>query len=128
LQSYLDNHFQDDLKTKHDYLCLLYRVVDESTVCLMNHDLHLTLTMIEHMIYQLRVLFIYQQQGQLPRPQSMVYSLSTAGCHCITCPRAAIGPATSDHGDYQPDYHHHHHPPHPHPHPHHQHLHPNHHP
>ncbi|OUC45727.1 hypothetical protein D917_08266 [Trichinella nativa] len=90
LQSYLDNHFQDDLKTKHDYLCLLYRVVDESTVCLMNHDLHLTLTMIEHMIYQLRVLFIYQQQGQLPRPQSMVYSLSTAGCHCITCPRAAI--------------------------------------
>ncbi|KAL1286044.1 Terminal nucleotidyltransferase 5C [Trichinella pseudospiralis] len=97
LQSYLDNHFQDDLKTKHDYLCLLYRVVDESTVCLMNHDLHLTLTMIEHMIYQLRVLFIYQQQGQLPRPQSMVYSLSTAGCHCITCPRAAIGPATSDH-------------------------------
>ncbi|KRZ97369.1 Protein FAM46C [Trichinella sp. T8] len=128
LQSYLDNHFQDDLKTKHDYLCLLYRVVDESTVCLMNHDLHLTLTMIEHMIYQLRVLFIYQQQGQLPRPQSMVYSLSTAGCHCITCPRAAIGPATSDHADYQAaDYHHHHHP-HPHPHPHHQHLHPNHHP
>ncbi|KRY49410.1 Protein FAM46C, partial [Trichinella britovi] len=126
LQSYLDNHFQDDLKTKHDYLCLLYRVVDESTVCLMNHDLHLTLTMIEHMIYQLRVLFIYQQQGQLPRPQSMVYSLSTAGCHCITCPRAAIGPATSDHADYQAaDYHHHHHP---HPHPHHQHLHPNHHP
>ncbi|KRX74155.1 Protein FAM46C, partial [Trichinella sp. T6] len=62
--------------------------------------------------------------SQLPRPQSMVYSLSTAGCHCITCPRAAIGPATSDHADYQAaDYHHHHHP-----HPHHQHLHPNHHP
>jgi hypothetical protein len=49
LETYLEAHFHGNLPAKYEYLVLLYRIVDESTICLMNHERRMTLTMIEHM-------------------------------------------------------------------------------
>ncbi|KAI1286707.1 hypothetical protein HDE_10518 [Halotydeus destructor] len=51
LQAYLTNHFQDDAQTTYDYLTILYRVVDESTVCLMGHERRQTLNLISELAY-----------------------------------------------------------------------------
>lgn len=53
LESYLANHFSDDPKQKFDYLTVLHNVVHRSTVCLMNHELRLTLAMIRDLAYNL---------------------------------------------------------------------------
>uniref|UniRef100_A0A0K2V5A8 polynucleotide adenylyltransferase n=2 Tax=Lepeophtheirus salmonis TaxID=72036 RepID=A0A0K2V5A8_LEPSM len=49
LENYLWNHFAstEDPQIKYDYLIILYQVVNESTVCLMNHERRLTLSLIE---------------------------------------------------------------------------------
>lgn len=52
LESYLQNHFNDDDHTKTQYLMRLYKVVDESTVCLMSHERRLTLALIEELAYR----------------------------------------------------------------------------
>ena len=53
LENYLYNHFQSsEDQTKYHYLMILYQVVDESTLCLMPHELRLTLTLIEDMAFQ----------------------------------------------------------------------------
>ncbi|QQP51208.1 Protein FAM46C, partial [Caligus rogercresseyi] len=52
LENYLWNHFaslQDDPQIKYDYLMILYQVVNASTVCLMNHERRLTLSLIEEL-------------------------------------------------------------------------------
>lgn len=53
LESYLANHFSDDPMQKFDYLTILHNVVQRSTVCLMNHELRLTLSMIRDLAYNL---------------------------------------------------------------------------
>lgn len=53
LESYLANHFSDDPLQKFDYLTILHNVVQRSTVCLMNHELRLTLGMIRELAYNL---------------------------------------------------------------------------
>uniref|UniRef100_A0A8R1I2H4 polynucleotide adenylyltransferase n=1 Tax=Caenorhabditis japonica TaxID=281687 RepID=A0A8R1I2H4_CAEJA len=40
-------------QAKYDFLMLLYRVIDESTVCLMAHERHMTLSMIDRVAFQL---------------------------------------------------------------------------
>ena len=56
LENYLYNHFQSsEDQTKYHYLMILYQVVDESTLCLMPHELRLTLTLIEDMAFQVSV-------------------------------------------------------------------------
>jgi len=61
LESYLANHFSDDPILKYDYLNILHNVVQRSTVCLMNHDLRLTLNMIRDLAYKINE---QQQQPQ----------------------------------------------------------------
>lgn len=63
LESYLANHFSDDTMQKFDYLTILHNVVQRSTVCLMNHELRLTLDMIRELAYELSEQQ-RQQQGQ----------------------------------------------------------------
>ncbi|RWS29804.1 protein FAM46C-like protein [Leptotrombidium deliense] len=58
LESYLANHFVGDDLTKYEYLITLYKVVDESTVCLMGHERRQTLNLIEELAYH----FHYQDQ------------------------------------------------------------------
>lgn len=53
LESYLANHFSDDPVLKFEYLTILHNVVQRSTVCLMNHDLRLTLNMIRDLAHKL---------------------------------------------------------------------------
>ncbi|XP_033741166.1 terminal nucleotidyltransferase 5C-like isoform X2 [Pecten maximus] len=52
LESYLNNHFSGEEELKHDYLMTLYRVVDESTICLMGHERRQTLNLIHQLAYQ----------------------------------------------------------------------------
>ncbi|KAE8621100.1 hypothetical protein XENTR_v10004682 [Xenopus tropicalis] len=54
LESYLQNHFMGEEKSKYDYLMILRRVVNESTVCLMGHERRQTLNLIS--LLALRVL------------------------------------------------------------------------
>jgi len=64
LRTYLDTHFQHDLAAKLDYLLMLHRVVDESTVCLMNHELRMSLGAIEQLAFEVNVEMCYEQQLQ----------------------------------------------------------------
>lgn len=68
LDSYLANHFSDDLMLKIDYLTILHNVVQRSTVCLMNHELRLTLEMIRDMASKMNEQQ-QQQQGRLNQTQ-----------------------------------------------------------
>jgi len=64
LESYLANHFNGDSLTKTQYLIKLYKVVDESTVCLMGHERRQTLALIEEMAYRFYVRSQQQSQHQ----------------------------------------------------------------
>ncbi|VDO44239.1 unnamed protein product [Onchocerca flexuosa] len=78
LRAYLDNHFGNEDQDKYDYLLLLYRVISESTVCLMSHERRQTLSMVDRLAYQLSVNMYYQQSciggfcGHTPR-QTLLY-------------------------------------------------------
>ncbi|BFZ24721.1 hypothetical protein BsWGS_27760 [Bradybaena similaris] len=52
LEAYLANHFSGDEDMKYEYLTTLYRVVDESTICLMGHERRQTLNLIQQLAYQ----------------------------------------------------------------------------
>nr|XP_031313761.1 terminal nucleotidyltransferase 5C isoform X1 [Camelus dromedarius] len=54
LETYLQNHFAEEERSKYDYLMTLRRVVNESTVCLMGHERRQTLNLIS--LLALRVL------------------------------------------------------------------------
>lgn len=49
LRAYLENHFRGDLQSKHEYLLLLHRIINESTICLMSHERRLTLAAVSEM-------------------------------------------------------------------------------
>lgn len=42
-------------QAKYDFLMLLYRVIDESTVCLMAHERNMSLNMIDRVAFQVRI-------------------------------------------------------------------------
>ncbi|CAG0878975.1 unnamed protein product [Darwinula stevensoni] len=52
LENYLANHFmQEEESLKYDYLMILHRVVEESTVCLMGHERRQTLSLIQDLAF-----------------------------------------------------------------------------
>ncbi|KAK3696948.1 hypothetical protein RRG08_023141 [Elysia crispata] len=57
LEAYLANHFNNDEDMKYEYLTTLYRVVDESTICLMGHERRQTLNLIHQLAYS-----VYMEQ------------------------------------------------------------------
>ncbi|XP_046549415.1 terminal nucleotidyltransferase 5C-like [Haliotis rubra] len=59
LEAYLTNHFSEDEEYKYEYLMTLYRVVDESTICLMGHERRQTLNLIHQLACQ-----VYVEQEQ----------------------------------------------------------------
>lgn len=63
LEAYLVNHFSGDEDTKYEYLMTLYRVVDESTICLMGHERRQTLNLIHQLAYQ--VLMAQERKAQV---------------------------------------------------------------
>jgi len=52
LEAYLNNHFSGEEELKHQYLLTLYRVVDESTICLMVHERRQALNLIHQLACQ----------------------------------------------------------------------------
>ncbi|XP_051908031.1 LOW QUALITY PROTEIN: terminal nucleotidyltransferase 5A-like [Hippocampus zosterae] len=52
LESFLQNHFVDLEDRKYDYLAVLYKVVQESTVCLMGYELRQTLGLISSLAWR----------------------------------------------------------------------------
>lgn len=95
LRMYLDNHFQGDLQTKYDYLLLLHRIVDESTVCLMSHERRLSLNSIEQLAYELQMELYYQQQmaavyAAASTPTPSTTSASSSSSTSSPCPSPTV--------------------------------------
>lgn len=65
LEAYLANHFNGDEDMKYEYLTTLYRVVDESTICLMGHERRQTLNLIHQLAY--RVYMSPERKAQVRR-------------------------------------------------------------
>ncbi|XP_013392374.1 putative nucleotidyltransferase FAM46C isoform X2 [Lingula anatina] len=55
LANYLTNHFNGDDTMQYEYLQKLYKVIDESTICLMGHERRQTLNLIQQMAYEVLV-------------------------------------------------------------------------
>ena len=92
LENYLYNHFHSsEDRLKHDYLMILYQVVDESTVCLMGHERRLTLGLIEELAYQ-----IY-----CPPPEAGYYHPATAAAASAANATAATTTTTTQQGHMQ---------------------------
>ena len=62
LESYLNAHFSGDDVKKYEYLMLLRRVVDSSTVCLMMHERRQTLKLITDLAQEVQRSLAFQQR------------------------------------------------------------------
>lgn len=77
LESYLANHFIGEERSKYEYLIILHRVVDESTVCLMGHERRQSLCLINELAYQ--VYFEEQQTMFVKQHHLQQYDVTTVG-------------------------------------------------
>ncbi|XP_056289644.1 terminal nucleotidyltransferase 5C [Pseudoliparis swirei] len=68
VEAYLQSHFVGEEKSKYDYLVILRRVVDDSTVCLMGHERRQTLQLISLMAFR-----VLAEQSAVP------------DASCVTC-------------------------------------------
>lgn len=79
LETYLQNHFAEEERSKYDYLMTLRRVVNESTVCLMGHERRQTLNLIS--LLALRVL----------AEQNIIPNATTVTCYYQPAPYVSDG-------------------------------------
>uniref|UniRef100_A0A8C6TDP4 Terminal nucleotidyltransferase 5C n=1 Tax=Neogobius melanostomus TaxID=47308 RepID=A0A8C6TDP4_9GOBI len=68
VEAYLHSHFVGEEKSKYEYLLILRRVVNESTVCLMGHERRQTLHLLSLMAFR-----VYAEQNAIP------------DASCVTC-------------------------------------------
>lgn len=68
VEAYLQSHFVGEEKSKYDYLMILRRVVNESTVCLMGHERRQTLHLLSLMAFR-----VLAEQNAIP------------DASCVTC-------------------------------------------
>lgn len=66
LEAYLQSHFIGEEKSKYDYLMILRRVVNESTVCLMGHERRQTLSLISLTAFR-----VLAEQNAIPDASSV---------------------------------------------------------
>ncbi len=66
LEAYLQSHFIGEEKNKYNYLMILRRVVNESTVCLMGHERRQTLNLISLMAFR-----VLAEQNAIPDASSV---------------------------------------------------------
>lgn len=69
LENYLTNHFAGEDHFMYEYLMILHRVVDESTVCLMGHERRQTLCLIDELACQVYL----QEQQKLFNKQQQIH-------------------------------------------------------
>ena len=67
LESYLNDHFIGDDVCKYEYLMILHRVVDSSTVCLMGHERRQTLTLIADLAQEVQRALAFHQLQRHPQ-------------------------------------------------------------
>eukprot|EP00057_Strongylocentrotus_purpuratus_P002300 XP_003724224.1 PREDICTED: protein FAM46C-like [Strongylocentrotus purpuratus] len=65
LESYLNTHFAEDVD-KYEYLIILRRVIDSSTVCLMSHERRQTLKLITDLAQSVQWSLAFQSQSMQP--------------------------------------------------------------
>ncbi|ESO93245.1 hypothetical protein LOTGIDRAFT_189873 [Lottia gigantea] len=70
LSAYLESHFIGEEELKYEYLTTLYKVVDESTICLMNHERRQTLNLIHQLAYQ-----VYMEEEQRAKAKAKCIEL-----------------------------------------------------
>lgn len=81
LENYLWNHLAGaDEALRYEYLMVLHRVVDESTVCLMGHERRQTLTLIDELACQV----FYSEQQRLYAKQQENCSSSSSSSSCTS--------------------------------------------
>lgn len=66
LEAYLQSHFAGEEKSKYEYLMILRRVVNESTVCLMGHERRQTLNLISLTAFR-----VLAEQNAIPDASSV---------------------------------------------------------
>ncbi|KAL0963598.1 hypothetical protein UPYG_G00308410 [Umbra pygmaea] len=66
LEAYLQSHFVGEEKSKYEYLMILRRVVNESTVCLMGHERRQTLNLISLTAFR-----VLAEQNAIPDASSV---------------------------------------------------------
>lgn len=66
LEAYLQSHFVGEEKNKYNYLMILRRVVNESTVCLMGHERRQTLNLISLIAFR-----VLAEQNAIPDASSV---------------------------------------------------------
>ncbi|XP_071505554.1 terminal nucleotidyltransferase 5C-like [Diadema antillarum] len=66
LESYLNTHFAGDDVEKYEYLLILHRVVDASTVCLMSHERRQTLKLISDLAQSVQWSLAFKSQPKKP--------------------------------------------------------------
>ena len=66
VEAYLHSHFVGEERCKYDYLMILRRVVDESTVCLMGHERRQTLNLISLLAFH-----VLAEQNAIPDASSV---------------------------------------------------------
>lgn len=80
LENYLANHFIGDEQSKYEYLIILHKVVDESTVCLMGHERRQTLNLIEELAYQM---YFQEQQSVYAKQNHLQHLDAPAHSHFL---------------------------------------------
>ena len=110
LESYLNDHFVGDDICRYEYLMILHRVVDSSTVCLMGHERRQTLTLIADFAQEVQRSLAFHHQHQrhplmfsngVQQQQLNQYQNSNNHHHHHHRQLAALPPPTNNH-------HHHH--------------------
>lgn len=113
LDSYLSTHFAEDVD-KYEYLIILRRVIDSSTVCLMNHERRQTLKLITDLAQGVQWSLAFQSQPM--KPVNLYSQLPIA----FAVPPPQLAQNVSNHSNWQSgsgavppphqqQYHNHHH-------------------
>ncbi|CAI4230095.1 unnamed protein product [Auanema sp. JU1783] len=86
LRNYLDNHFGSHDPNKYDFLMLLHRIIQESTVCLMVLDRRMTLGMIDQLAFQVSLNALGGPAMEGHTPKSTLVYLPRNTCQWIAVP------------------------------------------
>ena len=93
LQKYLQDHFHGENHIKCEYLRILYRIIENSTVCLMGHERKQTLMVIEQMANTIEHGLIEMNYYYRPYPATRFGHSS----HCFYKAGASYRAATTTH-------------------------------
>lgn len=101
LDSYMVNHFVGDEHGRYEYLMILRKVIDDSTVCLMGHERRQILQLIQNMAYNI---YLQQQQRAYQKHQRMAQFDLQMHSNQVAPPGTIVQPQVTVYPAYQPVY------------------------